>query len=268
MGEAPANLIHRGVGRVEVFDFSTERLPALRRFLEESGKPFSIHAPLTRPPGSDHPAVAVFFLSEDPKLREQSLDLVGRTVAEAGEWGAEYIVTHFNWSEDTDDEAAAVRLAHESARKFSVMSLEVPIHIECGGYRGAFHRPEQFVELVSDHPDLRLCVDIGHLWLIARERGRDFYRDIETLAPVAGSAHLWNARDKATYRRFHHVPLHPSQRPEDGWIDVPLALRTLLGASPGCRLIFEYREDGVPRAQLEEGFAWVEELARECVSGR
>jgi hypothetical protein len=138
---------------------------------------------------------------------------------------------------------------------------EVPIHIECGGYTGAFHRPKQFVALVSAFPTLGLCVDIGHAWLIAQARGRDFYHDLATLAPVARSAHLWNARDLATYRRLHHVPLHPSQRPEDGWIDIPRALRILLGASPGCRLIFEYREDDLPPVQIKEGFAWIEDLA-------
>ena len=161
MTEPPANLIHRGIGRVEVFDFSPDRLPALRRFLSELRQPFSVHAPLSRPLDSEYPAVAVFFLSKE----------------------------------------------------------------------------------------------------------RDFYRDLEVLAPAAKSAHLWNARDAATYRRLHHVPLHPSQRPEDGWIDIPRTLRILLGASPECRLIFEYREDGLPPAQIKEGFAWVAELAAKTALG-
>jgi sugar phosphate isomerase/epimerase len=267
MTEPHANLIHRGIGRVEVFDFSPDRLPALRRLLSELCQPFSIHAPLTRPLDSRYPAVAVFFLSKDPRRRERSVKLVAETVARARGWGAEYVVTHFNWADDTNDEEHAVRFAEESAAKLSVLAREVPIHIECGGYSGAFHHPERFVRLVSAFPALGLCLDIGHLWLIARLRGRDFYRDLEILAPAARSAHLWNARDAATYRRLHHVPLHPSQRPEDGWIDILRTLRILLGASPGCRLIFEYREDGLPPAQIKEGFAWVEELAAKTASG-
>jgi sugar phosphate isomerase/epimerase len=267
VAEPPANLIHRGIGRVEVFDFAPDRLPALQRVLSEKGLPFSIHAPLTRPLNSDYPAVAVFFLSEDSRRRELSLAMLGQTVLDAGAWGAEYVVTHLNWADDTDDEAEAVRLAEESAERLSAMAQEMPVHIECGGYTGAFHQPRQFVELVSAHPSLGLCVDIGHLWLIAQARGRDFYRDLEVLAPAARSVHLWNARDMATYRRCHHVPLHPSQRPEDGWIDIPRALGILLEVSPGCRLIFEYREDGLPPARMQEGFAWVEELASEVHLG-
>ena len=265
MVESPANLIHHGIGRVEVFDFAPDRLPDLRLFLSERGRPFSFHAPFTRPPGFEHPAVAVFFLSENRYRRDESLSLVGRTVADAKAWGAEHVVTHLNWADDTDDEKVSVRLARESAERFSVMAREVPIHIECGGYRGAFHDPGQFVELVSPHPGLGLCIDIGHARLISASRGRDFYKDLETMAPAARSAHLWNARDMETYRRLHHVPLHPSQRPEDGWIDIPRTLEILLSASPECRLIFEYREDGLPPARIKEGFDWVEELASRVI---
>lgn len=265
MEHPPANSVHEGVGRFEIFDFAPERLPALRETVTGDRRPFSIHSPLSRRRGRLEPAHAVFFLSPDPARRESSFVLVEETLAEAKEWGAEYVVAHMNWVDDSEDASEARRLAVGAARRLSQLSERygVELHVECGGYSGAFHHPDQFGALAREFPALGLCLDIGHLWLIAESRGRSFFRDLETLAPHARSLHLWNAKDMAHYRRHHHVPLHPSQRPSDGWIDVERALAVVLERRPDCRLIFEYTWPSSEEEWVREGMSWVVSIA-EC----
>jgi sugar phosphate isomerase/epimerase len=263
MPSPPANRIHEGLGRSELFDFAPARLPGAREWLGRERRPFSIHAPLVRPPGFAGEPVAVFFLSEDRARRQSSFALVEATLGQAREWGAEYVVAHLNWREDSDDLGTAERLADDAAARLSGLSEEygVPVHLECGGYTGAFHRPEQWSALARQFPALGLCLDIGHLALVARLRGRAPERDLEVLAPHARSIHLWNTRGPDHYRAHHHVPVHPSQRPADGWIDIPRALGIVLGARPGCPLIFEYAWAPAEEAWAREGMAWVAALA-------
>jgi sugar phosphate isomerase/epimerase len=262
MPHPPANKIHQGLGRSEVFDFAAERLSSLRESLALDGRPFSIHSPLCRPRDYPHPAVAVFFLSHAPDRRELSFRQVEETLAEAQRWGADYIVTHLNWQEDSEDRAEAERLAAEAGRRLSDLSARfgIEIHLECGGYAGAFHYAEQFAALASEYPRLGLCLDIGHLWLIAQQRWRSFHRDLEVLAPHARSMHLWNTHDLDHYRRHHHSPLHPSQRPRDGWIDVERVLALVLEENPECRLIFEYHWSPWETEWVREGMVWIASL--------
>ncbi len=255
-----ASAIHRGLGRFEVFDVAPERLASLGIHLVCSAWPYSIHAPLSRSDSARDPA-AVFFLAEGP-AREASFADLERTVRDAAALGAEYVVTHLNWREDVAAEARAEALAHDAGARLVALSraLAIPIHIECGGYSGGFHRAEQFVRLARTFPDLGLCLDVGHLWLIAQARGRSAYREIETLAPHARSMHLWAARDMDTYRRHGHVPLGPARSGADGWLDLERAVAPILATRPDCAAIFEFtwepREDGA----VADGLGWAEDL--------
>lgn len=258
----PANAIHEGLGRVELYDFAPDRFTALRARLAASPDPFSLHSPLLRPAGSDRSPVAVFFLCEDSAKCDESLALAEATLGHAAALRAQYVVFHLNWVEDSESERTAERLACEAAERLSALSEQhgVPVHLECGGYSGGFHRARQFAALAREFPELGLCLDIGHLWLIARQRERDFFRDLETLAPYTRSMHLWSARDLPTYLRHHHLPLHPERKPSEGWVDVPRALDIVLAARPGCPLIYEYRWEPKEDARVREGMAWVEGL--------
>lgn len=266
--EAPANRIHEGLGRSELYDFAPDRLPEAREAAARDGRPFSVHSPLWRPAGFPFRAVAVFFLSPDAGRRELSFALVEETLAEARAWGAEYVVTHLNWVEDVEEEAEAERLAEEAARRMACLSERhgLPVHLECGGYTGGFHRPEQFSALAGRFPGLGLCLDLGHLSLVAGLRGRSLFRDLELLAPRARSVHLWNTKGLEHYREHHHVPVHPSQRPADGWIDIERALGIVLEGNPACPLIFEYVWPPSDEAWVREGMAWVAAVRSRCAA--
>lgn len=257
-----ASAIHRGLGRFEVFDMAPERLPALGVHLLCSPLPFSVHAPLSREDPGRNPS-AVFFLSDSPERARGFADLE-RALRAAVALGAEYLVTHLNWTEDVLSEARAEGLAHDAGARLAALSRAhgIAIHIECGGYSGGFHRAEQFTRLARAFPELGLCLDVGHLWLIAQARDRSAYREIEILAPHARSMHLWAARDMETYRRGGHLPLSPARSGADGWLDLARAVAPILTARPDCPAIFEFAWEPGEEGTVADGLRWAEDLLR------
>lgn len=258
-----AGLINHGLGRYEVFDHPEGQLGNLKGFLKDKGLPFGIHAPLYRPVYFPFKPVSCFFLSDDAYKRELSFSLLEETARHARDWGAEYIVSHFAFVEDTQDEDKAWKLASQSASRLSeiAQSYGRPIFIEYSGYSNAFHEPEKYVEVLAPYPNLGLCIDIGHASICSKLRRSDYLKDIETLAPFARSMHLWNTKNYDHWKQQSHVPLHPSQSPEEGWIDIERTLEITLGYNRDIKIIFEYSfiemSDGI-----KDGFDWIENIVR------
>jgi sugar phosphate isomerase/epimerase len=264
-----ARLIHRGLGRAEFFDLAPEQFAGLDRIMAglraEGRTRFSFHAPVLRPDYFPFDAIQCFFLSEDEARREDSFRLLADTLAAARTWDAEYAVCHLTYGRtDTRDPTTAARLARAACARFAALSRAagVPLDIEFAGYTDSFHAPASFMDAISPHPELGLCVDIGHTFLSAQRRGRDYRNDIAALAPRARSMHLWNTTGPECHARHHHVALHPSQRPEDGWIDVPVAVRLVLDRNPATRIVFEYPVEAVT-PEVQAGYDWIAAIANE-----
>jgi hypothetical protein len=219
-------------------------------------QPFSLHAPLSGRGRTTAPSAA-FFLAEGAP-RERSFADLEATLAAARSLGADYVVTHLNGPADVTEEARAEALAFEAGARVAALARRhgCAVHIECGGYRGGFHRARQFVALARAFPELGLCLDVGHLWLVAQLRARSAYAEIEALAPYARSLHLWAARDLDTYRRWGHVPLHPSRNGRAGWLDVGRAVAPVLAARPECAVIFEYPWQIGTASEAMDGLRW------------
>jgi sugar phosphate isomerase/epimerase len=269
-----ARLIHRGMGRTEFFDLSPEQFASLDAILAglraEGRNRFSFHVPVVRPDYFPHDAIQCFFLSDDENRREDSFRLLADTLELARVRDAEYAVCHLTYGRtDTRDPAMARRLARNACTRMAAMSRAagVPLDLEFAAYTDSFHEPGPFLDALAPFAELGVCVDIGHIFLGAQRRGRDYLDDIAALAPRARSMHLWNTTGPECHARHHHVPLHPSQRPEDGWVDVPRALAAVLHRNPDARLVCEYPVDSITPA-IQEGYDWVAALAAEARAGR
>ena len=263
----PEFLLHRGVGMVEFFDLPEAEMedlqPLIDRFSAEGRDRFSFHAPVTRPPEFSYSGVTCFFLSEDQKLRELSFELLSATVDAAKLWGADYVVTHLTYGPaDSKDSSVADALAVEACRRIAEMSAhaEVPIDLEFAAYTDSFHGPARFTEIVDGHAELGVCIDIGHVSIGADLRGRDFLDDLDALLPKTRSAHLWNTLGAEHTAQNHHTPLHPSQKPEDGWIDIEGVLDKLLIQDNFMDLVFEYPVNQVTE-EIQAGYDWVTSIA-------
>lgn len=262
----PARLLHRGIRRVEVFDYAQNDLGGLRSTLADLAadgyRSLSLHAPMPRPGHFPYSGIACFFLNEEAEKREISFRMIQQTLALAREWKAEYVVTHLTYGPaDSKDPRTAQRLAHEACGKLAVLSRSyaIPIYIEYAAYSSSFHQPRQFVSVVGVHSELGVCVDVGHAFLGARLRRRSYEEDLEILSRHVRSVHLWNTKNMGHHQRYGHTPLHPSQSPREGWIDIRSSLEIILRRNPSAAVVFEYPARRVT-PKIREGYDWVEKV--------
>ena len=247
----------------ETFDFSPGDLDALHVQVQTYNA-FSIHAPLPTPPDYPGHAATSFLLDPDPMKRQATLGMLRQTIEVADEWGALYVVVHFGGVHSEGlPKRRVLALADSIAAELNAVAQEhdVALHIEYAAYNPSFALPQELAELVSRYPYLYICTDIGHVRVGAEMLGLDEWEIVRTLAPYTCSMHLWTTRGKGDVRRYHHVPVHPSLAPADGWIDVPRMLEAVLLRNPDCAIVLEpdslYNAD--PSWQAE-GVAWVSEL--------
>jgi sugar phosphate isomerase/epimerase len=247
----------------ETFDFAPTDLCALRERVRGFSA-FSVHAPLPTPPDYPGRAVTSFLLDPDPQKRRTSLEMLQRTIQVASEWGALYVVVHFaGLHSDGLSRASVVDLARDTAMQLNAWAKQCdqPLHLEYAAYNPSFATPQDLVACVSHHSHLHICLDIGHARVGAEILGIDVWDVVQTLAPYTASMHLWTTRGQEDVRRYHHVPVHPSLKHADGWIDVPGMLEAVLTHNRDCAIVFEpntlFNSDLDWQAQ---GVAWVRKL--------
>ena len=197
--------------------------------------------------------------------------MVEETMAMAKEFGAEYVVVHFPVPSLTPtsgfDNAELRKIAWQSALSLAEMSQRygIPIHIEGFG-------PSPFLELgflmeISQcFPGLKYCFDTGHMHIASQRDGFDLYQFAERLAPHIGSIHLWNNRNIEDYFTYLHIPVHPSQKPEEGWVDIACVLQVILFNNDSCRVILEsgfHYPEALGGHDFRDGVAWVKDLVAE-----
>ena len=82
------------------------------------------------------------------------------------------------------------------------------------------------------------------------------------MAPHTKSIHVWNTKGLDHCKEHNHVPVHPSQKTKDGWVDIKKTLEIILSHNKDCDIIFEYNHtyyDNIP-GEVKEGMEWVREI--------
>jgi hypothetical protein len=70
---------------------------------------------------------------------------------------------------------------------------------------------------------------------------------------------VWNTKGLDHTKKHNHTPVHPSQKTEDGWIDIKKTLKIILSHNKECDIVFEYNRtyyDNIPK-EVREGMKWV-----------
>jgi sugar phosphate isomerase/epimerase len=148
-------------------------------------------------------------------------------------------------------------------------SFKIPVHVEFLGYHSVFHDPEEFVDVLTNYPELSLCLDSGHLHRHGQIHGRNPYDSAEKLAPLVGSVHLWNISSHDEYLRRGHVPVHPEHCVKDGYIDIERILRTVLDMNMNATVIFEPSvPEGMTKEYILEGIEWVRSIVGNCIASQ
>jgi sugar phosphate isomerase/epimerase len=196
------------------------------------------------------------------------MKMITLTMEQADEFGAEYVVVHFPspTSEESDEGGSKVEaIARKSCDRLAELSLKrgIPIHVEGVGASSLINAGFLKQVLKEYSPPLRYCFDTAHTHLAAIHNGFDLYAFEAELLPYLGSAHLWNVRSKDDYLAFRHIPVHPSQSAEDGWVDITRVLQIMGSIRNSLPIIFEserwYPEE-LGNYNYGEGVQWVKKL--------
>ncbi len=261
-------IISNGLRRGEFFNFPPQELPQLRREILRYNLAVSIHTPLVQTPWYPKPPTWSFLCDVDEELRQLSLRMIQQTMEMAQDFGAEYVVVHFPSRTLTD----VSKLSYEELRQVAwqganclaelSQKYKIPIHLEGFG-PSPFLRVEFVKEVITQFPSLSYCFDTGHMHLAAQRDGFDLYQFAQQIGSYTGSVHLWNNRSLKDYIIFRHIPVHPGQSPDEGWVDIARVLRLIMPSNPSCRIIFEsglsYPE-ALGNYDLREGVEWVKGL--------
>ncbi|MBI2910418.1 MAG: sugar phosphate isomerase/epimerase [Chloroflexi bacterium] len=261
------NRLHHG----EFYNFRREDLPNLKHWLLDNNIAMSIHTPLARVDWYPRPPTWSFLCDPDKEKRELNIKLVIETLDYAEEFGAQYIVVHFPAPPQSDisylsdqklrDTAlgSADGLAELSARR------KIPIHIEGFG-PSPFLSTEFLIEVLGQYTSLSYCFDSAHMKLSALRDGFDYFGFLEQIAPYVASVHLWNTRGPQDYEDYRHIPVHPSQKREEGWVDIPRVIDVLKPIVPSATVILESSERYPPALggyDYRDGVEWVRQLLKE-----
>jgi sugar phosphate isomerase/epimerase len=255
-----------GFRKLEIGFYDEETLPLVMEFATTNNLSYGFHDPLPRLTSDGYP----FLTDPDDDKRWRTLDSMKRTLKTAIKYGAKYVIGHIPsviWEPRPNlSEAKIMELAHNSCDQLTLWSEEagIPFVLENVGPNPYFFQVEAFVEVMEAHPDLRFCLDIGHLHLMSTYAGIDSLGFARKLAPYTWVVHVYNATPEM-YRKYHHVPAHPSQRPEEGWADIPAILGCVLEHSALDLIIVFECSPQYPAGEtvMKEGIEWVKEAVSE-----
>lgn len=260
-------IVQNKLDRGEFYNFPENELDDLKREIERYNLSFSVHAPLIKTPWYVNPPTLSFLCDVDEDRRNLSFRMVCDTMETAAHFGAEYVIVHFPTPATDANSASYTRLreiALEGASQLSELTqkYKLPIHIEGFG-PSPFLNVDFLLEVTTQLPGLRYCFDTGHMHIASRRDGFDLYHFARQMAEHIGSIHLWNSRGIDDYFTFHHIPVHPSQKPEDDWADIDRLLRLILTENPSCSIIFEsgtQYPEALGNHDFREGVKWIKEI--------
>lgn len=261
-------IIGHGLHRGEFYHFPGGDLPELKQEILRHGLAVSIHAPLVKPPWYPNPPTWSFLCDVEEADRQLTMKMIAETMELARSFKAEYVVVHFPVPLTPSFAEVSYERQHEiawqSAAELAELAIKngVAVHLEGFG-PSPFLTVEFLSAILTQFPCLRYCFDAGHMNIAAQRDGFHLYRFAERLAPYVGSIHLWNGRSIEDYMQFRHIPVHPSQRPEEGWVDIAWVLRSILPGSPSCPVILESGlryPQALGNYNISEGVEWVKEL--------
>ncbi len=260
-------ILQNGLKRGEFYNFPKEELVALKQQLLHHDIMTSIHAPLVRLDWYPDPPTWSYLCDVDKENRSLTMKMVMASMEQAEDAGAEYVVVHFptpasDSSGESQDKLESI--AWRSCDWLAELSekRKLPIHVEGVGASPFLHM-EFLVPALSQYAVLRYCFDAGHMQLASQKIGFDLYAFAEEIAPYVGSVHLWNTRNADDYEAFRHIPVHPSQNPEEGWVDIARLLKIVGHLS--SVIIFESAHkypEVLGEHDYRDGVQWVKDLLK------
>ena len=263
LDQIQGSILDNDLSRGEFFNFPPQEITGLKKELIDRDLARSIHAPLLKPDWYPDPPTWSFLCDVASDSRNRTFKMITETLVQAGDFGAEYIIVHFpipSTDGAGESESKLRNIAWKSCDQLAELSQRygVPIHIE--GLGNSPYLNDGFLTDTLEQYPLRYCFDTGHMRLASQACGFELYDFAAAMAPFVGSVHLWNVRGLEDYRNFRHIPVHPSQNPDEGWGDIKRLLEIL---KPSYPLIFEsppLYPEALGNYDYCDGVEWVKEI--------
>lgn len=206
-----------------------------------------------------------YYLNSNFRLREATFEILEINLRMAKSLPTEYVIVHFTSSsmpEENITDSEVKYLAKRSAKRIDMLSREydMPINLEYTSYNSRFVLPDDFIEVIKDHPNLGLCLDPGHLKMVCKKYGLDYFTELKKLLPYTRVIYMWNTNLKKGMEKHGYIPVHPEQKPSEGWIDIEETLNLGLFYNKDMYIIFEPNFEYRGREYFEEGVNWVNDI--------
>lgn len=241
---------------IEFYNYPSSELPRIEHFCGRHEIKIALHTPTPY----DRLEPLRRFAPTGPDLGEArlALEMALATVRSAAHLGALHVVVHFptpyvDFEEIIEDrviDAFLDPLVNEAHK------LNVRVLVENLSSHPTFHRPEHYATVLDRYEGLEFCLDFGHAHQLGEIASiSDF---VTQLGSRIRSCHVYNRRGSSGRG---HIPVHPEQRPCDGWIDIQAAVTDLLRRGSVATWILE--PDPQPAGELtraEAGAEWFRSL--------
>lgn len=227
------------------------------------------------------------FFAADPAVRAAALEQAATSAQAAHHVGARYILFHFpapgfqmpgvdhraeGWYfthslQRLEDwtEAAVYDVSRRAFERFAAVQEQEKIRVvlEIDGPCPYFYEGDLFERLLTEFPDLTLCVDTGRLGLLAKTHRKDPLELCRRWLPWTKHLHLHTSLWDTSGRFHNHIPTDASHT-ADRWPAVTPAAdiaELVMQAHPQSVVVLEHDPRAVSPERLEAAHAWVAELA-------
>lgn len=241
---------------IEFYNYPSSELPRIENFCNQHKIKIALHTPTPY----DRPEPLRRFAPTGPNPDEAriALEMALTTVRSAAHLGALHVVVHFPTPYVDFEEIIEKRVidAFLDPLVNEAHKLNVRVLMENLSSHPTFHLPVHYAALLDRYEGLEFCLDFGH----AQQLGEiasisDF---VTQLGSRIRSCHVYN-RNCNSGRS--HIPVHPDQQPDEGWIDLQSTVTDLLHRGEVATWIMEpdpQRAEDLPRAH--EGAKWFRNL--------
>lgn len=240
----------------------SEDVTSLLKLAIEQDIKISYHAPVF------HQAdpTATYYLSNNERLRDATFEILDINLRMAQCLPADYVVIHFTsktmLNETYESKEQVMNLAQESLKRLDELSEKygVKINLEYASFEEHFSDPKDWLNLIKLSYHVRLCLDLGQLYKDCKNKDYDFYEKLRELLPYTRVVHIWNMKEIGDWEEKGYIPVHPSQDPADGWIDIQKAVNIIKEENRDIPIIFEPNFTYRGEEYFSEGIDWVNHL--------
>lgn len=263
LGQFQEVILDNELVRGEFYNFPPDEVDQLRKTLIDSDIAISIHSPLIKPEWYPDPPTWSFLCDVSQDNRNLTLKMISHSLSHAEEIGAEYIIVHFpipSTDGDGESESKLESIAHKSCDQLAELSFKKNMTIHIEGLGNSPYLNSGFLLRVLQEYPLKYCFDTGHMNLASKTIGFDLYEFAESIAPFVGSIHLWNNRGVDDYLAYRHIPVHPSQDSQEGWVDMERLIEIL---NPSYPVILEsppIYPESLGNYDYRDGIQWIKEM--------